>query len=260
MGESIKRVFRKFKDIVETYGARALLASLLVIASTCIGSVATLMELDGELTVTACASMAFYGFCTGWLFKWFEVEKLPLWRLRKTVDSLPRNQRAVLFAAHATRGSFNRTCDFSESRAGDDLLALESLGIVVRVKDGAKPSWSLSKDARRILDKDARLLADIKADYASWMEDIRCKEHEHLVDVARRDLFNLDKLGVLMIVDLLEADGAVELNEDGMNAIVNHTGNRLLDIARMRDGKFSIKASAIAREAAPLVFADLHVE
>lgn len=65
MGESIKRVFRKFKDIVETYGARALLASLFVIASTCVGAVSALMELDGELTITARASMSFYGFCIG---------------------------------------------------------------------------------------------------------------------------------------------------------------------------------------------------
>lgn len=260
MGESIKRVFRKFKDIVETYGARALLASLLVIASTCVGSVTTLMGLDGETTVKACASMAFYGFCVGWLLKWLLVEKLPLCRLRRTIDILPRDQCAVLFAAYSKRGAFDRGCGFFDDRAGNDLLALESLGVVVRVKDGAKPSWSLSQEARRLLDNDARLLAAIEADYASWMEDISDRKHKHLIDAARRDLFELDRFGVMTLVDLLEADGAVKVDEDGMNAMVNHIGRRLLDITRTCDGEFSIKASATAREAAPLVFADLRIE
>lgn len=257
---SIKRVLSKFKDIAESYGAKALLASLLVIATACVGSVSTLFAIDGEATVAACSSMAFYGFCVGWLLKWLLVEKLPLCRLRRTIDILPRDQRAVLFAAYSKRGAFDRGCGFFDDRTGNDLLALESLGVVVRVKDGAKPSWSLSQEARRLLDNDARLLAGIEADYAPWMEDIRDRKHKHLIDAARRDLFELDRFGVMTLVDLLEADGAVKVDEDGMNAMVNHIGRRLLDITRTCDGEFSIKASATAREAAPLVFADLRIE
>ena len=258
--DSIKRVLAKFKDMVESYGAKALLASLLVIATTCVGSVSTLFAIDGEATVAACATMAFYGFCVGWLLKWLLVEKLPLCSLRRTIDSLPRDQRAVLFAAYAKQGAFDRGCDFSDDRAGNDLLALESLGVVVRVKDGARPSWSLSQEARRLLDSDARLFAGIEADYAPWIEDIRDRKRRRLIDAARRDLFELDRLGVMMLIDLLEADGAVKVDEDSMNAMVNHMGHRLLDITRTRDGKFSIKASATAREAAPFVFADLGIE
>lgn len=37
MGGSIRRVVGKLRDMVETYGARALLASMVVIATTCVG-------------------------------------------------------------------------------------------------------------------------------------------------------------------------------------------------------------------------------
>lgn len=258
--DSIKRVLAKFKDMVESYGARALLASLLVMATACAGSVSTLFAIDGEATATACASMAFYGFCVGWLCKWAVVEKLPICKMRRTIGSLPRDQRAVLFAAYAKRGAFRCVGGSSSKDAEGEILAIESLGIIVRIKGSVVPTWSLSADAQRLLDNSARLRRELEEDHAAWSAEAERKEHRRLLEAAKGDLLRLDRFGTMTIGDLLEADSAVELDEDGMNAIVNHVGNRLLDITRMRDGKYSIKASAIAREAAPLVFADLRIE
>lgn len=256
MGESIKRVFRKFKDMVETNGARALLAFLLIIASTCVGSVTTLMGLDGELTITACASMAFYGFCVGWLSKWIEVEKLPLRRLRKTVDSLPRNQRAVLIAAYDQNGAFRRLCELTASRVKDDVLALESLGLVTRVEDGTRPLWSLSVDARRLLDNSACLRSELEKDHAAWTAEVEALEHQSLLEAAKRDLLGLGGFGAMTIDRLLAPDGAIRVDDYEKDEIVHHIGSRLLDIKRIGGGRFLITASPIAREAAPLVFAE----
>lgn len=256
MGESIKRVFRKFKDIVETYGARALLASLLVIASTCVGSVATLMKLDGETTVKACASMAFYGFCIGWLFKWIEIEKLPLRRLRKTVDNLPRNQRAVLIAAHGKNGAFRQLSESTATRVEDDVLALESLGLITRVEDGMRPLWSLSVDARRLLDKSECLRLELEKDRTAWTAEVEALEHQSLLDAAKSDLLGLDQFGAMTISNLLTLDGPMRVEEYKKDDIVRHVGSNLLDMKRTVDGGFLLSVSPIAREAAPLVFAD----
>lgn len=256
MGESIKRVFRKFKDIVETYGARALLASLLVIASTCVGSVATLMKLDGETTVKACASMAFYGFCIGWLFKWIEIEKLPLRRLRKTVDSLPRNQRAVLIAAHGKNGAFRQLSESAATRVEDDVLALESLGLITRVEDGMRPLWSLSVDARRLLDKSECLRLELEKDRTAWTAEVEALEHQSLLDAAKSDLLGLDQFGAMTVGNLLTLDGPMRVEEYKKDDIVRHVGSNLLDMKRTVDGGFLLSVSPIAREAAPLVFAD----
>ena len=59
-------------------------------------------------------------------------------------------------------------------------------------------------------------------------------------------------------MDLLKADCAVPVERNEMEAIVRHVGNKLIDVRRTGDGKFLISASTMAREAAPLVFADIY--
>ncbi|UVX66730.1 MAG: hypothetical protein [Bacteriophage sp.] len=256
MGESIRRVVGKLRDMVETYGAKALLASMLVIATTCVGSVSTMLRIDAKTTLEVCASMAFYGFCLGWLCKWVVVEKLPLWRMRRALRDLPRDMCAVLFAAYRERGPFDRSGDFSESRAGANLEALEYYGVLERVDVRGNECWVLAKAARHVLDRSAYLRSEIEGDYASWVAALEDREHERRLETAKRDLFELSEFGVVTIVDLLKVDCAVPVERNEMEAIVRHVGNKLIDVRRTGDGKFLISASAIAREAAPLVFAD----
>lgn len=257
MGESIRRVVGKLRDMVETYGAKALLASMLVIATTCVGSVSTMLRIDAKTTLEVCASMAFYGFCLGWLCKWVAVEKLPLWRMRRALRDLPRDMRAVLFAAYRESGSFDRSGDFSESRAGANLEALEYYGVLERVDVLGNARWVLAKAARHVLDHSAYLRSEIEEDYASWVAALEDKEHVRLLEAAKRDLFELSKFGVVTIVDLMKMDRAVPVERDTMDAITRYVGSRLIDVKRTGDGKFLISASAIAHEAAPLVFADI---
>ena len=257
MGESIRRVVGKLRDMVETYGARALLASMVVIATTCVGSVSTMLRIDAKTTLEVCASMAFYGFCLGWLCKWVAVEKLPLWRMRRALRDLPRDMRAVLFAAYRESGSFDRSGDFSESRAGANLEALEYYGVLERVDVLGNARWVLAKAARHVLDHSAYLRSEMEEDYASWVAALEDKEHVRLLEAAKRDLFELSKFGVVTIVDLMKMDRAVPVERDTMDAITRYVGSRLIDVKRTGDGKFLISASAIAHEAAPLVFADI---
>lgn len=257
MGESIRRVVGKIRDMVETYGARALLASMVVIATTCVGSVSTMLRIDAKTTLEVCASMAFYGFCLGWLCKWVAVEKLPLRRMRRALRDLPRDMRAVLFAAYRESGSFDRSGDFSESRAGANLEALEYYGVLERVDVLGNARWVLAKAARHVLDHSAYLRSEIEEDYASWVAALEDKEHVRLLEAAKRDLFELSKFGVVTIVDLMKMDRAVPVERDTMDAITRYVGSRLIDVKRTGDGKFLISASAIAHEAAPLVFADI---
>lgn len=256
MGESIRRVVGKLRDMVETYGAKALLASMLVIATTCVGSVSTMLRIDAKTTLEVCASMAFYGFCIGWLCKWVVVEKLPLWRMRMALRDLPRDMCAVLSAAYRECGPFDRSGDFSESRAGANLEALEYYGVLERVDVRGNEYWVLAKTARHVLDRSAYLRSEIEGDYASWVAALEDREHERRLEAAKRYLFELSEFGVVTIVDLLKVDCAVPVERNEMETIVRHVGNKLIDVRRTDDGKFLISASAIAREAAPLVFAD----
>ena len=257
MDWSIRRVVGKLMDMVETYGARALIASMVVIATTCVGSVSTMLRIDAKTTLEVCASMAFYGFCLGWLCKWVAVEKLPLWRMRRALRGLPRDMCAVLFAAYRERGPFDRSGDFSESRAGANLEALEYYGVLERVDVLGNARWVLAKAARHVLDHSAYLRSEIEEDYASWVAALEDKEHVRLLEAAKRDLFELSKFGVVTIVDLMKMDRAVPVERDTMDAITRYVGSRLIDVKRTGDGKFLISASAIAHEAAPLVFADI---
>lgn len=256
MGESIRRVVGKLMDMVETYGAKALLASMLVIATTCVGSVSTMLRIDAKTTLEVCASMAFYGFCIGWLCKWAVVEKLPLWRMRRALRDLPRDMCAVLSAAYRECGPFDRSGDFSESRAGANLEALEYYGVLERVDVRGNEYWVLAKTARHVLDRSAYLRSEMEGDYASWVAALEDREHERRLEAAKRYLFELSEFGVVTIVDLLKVDCAVPVERNEMETIVRHVGNKLIDVRRTDDGKFLISASAIAREAAPLVFAD----
>lgn len=257
MDGSIRRVVGKLRDMVETYGARALLASMVVIATTCVGSVSTMLRIDAKTTFEVCASMVFYGFCLGWLCKWVVVEKLPLWRMRRALRGLPRDMCAVLFAAYRERGPFDRSGDFSESRAGANLEALEYYGVLERVDVLGNARWVLAKAARHVLDHSAYLRSEIEEDYASWVAALEDKKHERLLEAAKRDLFELSKFGVVTIVDLMKIGHAVPVERDTMNNIARQVGSRLIDVKRTGDGKFLISASAIAHEAAPLVFADI---
>ena len=108
-----------------------------------------------------------------------------------------------------------------------------------------------------MLDHSAYLRSEIEEDYASWVAALEDKEHERRLEAAKRDLFELSEFGVVTIVDLLKVDCAVSVERSEMKAIVRHVGNKLIDVRRTGDGKFLISASAIAHEAAPLVFADI---
>lgn len=257
MVEFVKSISEKMRDMIETYSAKALLLGAFFIAATCSGSVLELFAIDGQVAAKACTSMAFCGFCLGWFGKLLAAEKIPLRIIKRKVANLPRNQRAVLFAAYRVNGAFRRSGDFSESRAGDDLLALESLGIFARVKERARPSWILMADARRLLDGSERLRCSLEFDYVVWSAERDAEERRHLIDVARKDILSLNESGLMILLDLLKIDGAASFDARTADAMAHNVGLRLLDMNRTCDGCFLIGASAIAREAAPLVLADL---
>lgn len=81
------------------------------------------------------------------------------------------------------------------------------------------------------------------------------QKHERMLKAACADINGLSKYGTLMLCDLLEIDEAVVVEFDEREPFIHAIPSRLLEIKPTRSGKFSIRASELAREAAPLVFA-----
>lgn len=82
------------------------------------------------------------------------------------------------------------------------------------------------------------------------------QKHERMLKDACADINGLSEYGTLMLCDLLEIDDAVTVEFSEREAFTGAISSRLLEIKPTRNGKLSVRASALAREAAPLAFAD----
>ena len=112
----------------------------------------------------------------------------------------------------------------------------------------------------------AREIERIRSGYEKQLAELREpaetpeQRHERMLKAACADISGMREYGMLMFCDLLKIDDAVVVGFEERDSFAKSIPARLLDIKPTRSGKFSIKASAIAREAAPLVFADLRIE
>lgn len=135
---------------------------------------------------------------------------------------------------------------------------------------------SKALEMQRLEQRHAKELDSIKAEHASEIERIRSEyekqlaelskprkseetpeqKHERMLKDACADINGLSEYGTLMLCDLLEIDDAVTVEFSEREAFTGTISSRLLEIKPTRNGKLSVRASALAREAAPLAFAD----
>lgn len=249
MRNMIDRVLSKLRDIFESWLAKALLAILFMVATVCLGALSALYALDSGSTITGCAAVLFYGFCFGWLAKWFQVEHMPIRKERKSIESLPPNQRALLHFAYVAKGALGREGDFSRRYAGDDLIALVSLGHIREIKGGKRPAWQLVDVCRRAIDTSPGLRQTIERDHAEWVERTRARILEEDIEAARKDILNMTEAGRLMLRGLLEADGPVLVDHETEQALIYSVGMRLLEFTPTLDSGVIVSPSKAARMA-----------
>lgn len=132
---------------------------------------------------------------------------------------------------------------------------------------------SKALEMQRLEQRHAKEFDSIKAEHASEIERIRSEyekqlaelrkpdetpeqKHERMLKDACADINGLSEYGTLMLCDLLEIDEAATVEFSEREAFTGAIPSRLLEIKPTRNGKLSVRASALAREAAPLVFAD----
>lgn len=102
----------------------------------------------------------------------------------------------------------------------------------------------------------------IRSEYEKQLAELRKpdetpeQKHERMLKDACADINGLSEYGTLMLCDLLEIDEAATVEFSEREAFTGAIPSRLLEIKPTRNGKLSVRASALAREAAPLVFAD----
>lgn len=111
----------------------------------------------------------------------------------------------------------------------------------------------------------AKEIERIRSEYEKQLSELRKprkpeetpeQKHERMLKDACADINGLSEYEILMLCDLLEIDDAVTVEFDEREAFTGAIPSRLLEIKPTRNGKLSVRASALAREAAPLVFAD----
>ena len=108
----------------------------------------------------------------------------------------------------------------------------------------------------------AREIERIRSEYEKQLAELRKpdetpeQKHERMLKDACADINGLSEYGTLMLCDLLEIDEAATVEFSEREAFTGAIPSRLLEIKPTRNGKLSVRASALAREAAPLAFAD----
>ena len=111
-----------------------------------------------------------------------------------------------------------------------------------------------AREIERIRSEHEKQLAELRKPRKP--EETPEQKHERMLKDACADINGLSEYEILMLCDLLEIDDAVTVEFDEREAFTGAIPSRLLEIKPTRNGKLSVRASALAREAAPLVFAD----
>lgn len=162
-------------------------------------------------------------------------------------------------------GSFARICEFAKTNTFDLVILTVisfSLGSFVSLIMAALVR---KRKIKSIEAEHAREIERIRSEYERQLAELRRprkpeetpeQKHERMLKAACADINGLSEYGTLMLCDLLEIDDAVTVEFDKREAYTGAIPSRLLEIKPTRSGKLSIRASALAREAAPMVFAD----
>lgn len=159
-------------------------------------------------------------------------------------------------------GSFARICEFAKTNTFDLVILTVisfSLGSFVCLIMAALVR---KRKIKSIEAEHAREIERIRSEYERQLAELRKpdetpeQKHERMLKAACADIKGLSEYGTLMLCDLLGIDDAITVEFNEREAYTGAISSRLLEIKPTRNGKLSIRASALAREAAPLVFAD----
>lgn len=169
---------------------------------------------------------------------------------------------AVTGFAGYLNGSLARICEFAKTNTFDLVILTVisfSLGSFVCLIMAALVR---KRKIKSIEAEHAREIERIRSEYEKQLAELRKpdetpeQKHERMLKDACADINGLSEYGTLMLCDLLEIDEAATVEFSEREAFTGAIPSRLLEIKPTRNGKLSVRASALAREAAPLAFAD----